>query len=390
MSERTVLLLGCGPVGMATASLLGRDRACGKVIAVDRSPERAAAAAEMCGEKAVSASVDYSDNEALGRLLGDATLVVNTLRIPSSALLPLIRAVVEAGVSYTDATTDSDSLQSVFDSEYLYGLARNRSVGVVPGLGASPGLTNALTSYLGQRLESVDRARFYLVDDLSRRSRRQWRDRLLSFGSAALVWRGQSWEYVSPMSEWWDATFPHLGATVSCCTVDLEPITLPYSFSSLTEVSCHRGFSNQPMCDIVKNLVTYGFASEGLVETPTGPISPVEFASTLFGSGRVNWTGALSDLLHGRDTVSTPVQRQITVNGVLRGRMTEFTMSYHFPGEQEEDNIAATLSIGARMLLTRELPSPGLHPPESLDPAPFLWDMERRGVEIRLTKTVED
>ena len=65
-------------------------------------------------------------------------------------------------------------------------------------------------------------------------------------------------------------------------------------------------------------------------------------------------------------------------------------MTYRFPEENDIENDAATLAIGARMLLTREMPAPGLHAPEALDPAPFLWDMERRGVEIQLTKTIED
>ena len=390
MSERTVLLLGCGPVGMATAGLLGKDRACERVITADIKPGRAAAAAELCGEKAVSVGVDCTDDEAMGKLMGDATLVVNTLRVSSGSLLPFIRGVVEAGVSYTDATTDANSLQSVFDSEYLHALAGHRSVSVVPGLGASPGLTNALTSYLGQRLERVDGARFYLVDDLSRRSPRQWRDRLSAFGSPALVWLNQGWGYASPLSEWEDVAFPQLGTAISCCTVGLEPVTLPYSFSSLKEVSCHRGFPDQAMGEVVRNMVRYGFAEDEPVETSSGSVSPLEFASTLLGGRRENLSGALSPVIYGQSPESASVYRQVKVSGVLRGKATEFTMSYHFPGEREEDNIAATLATGARMLLTRELPSPGLHAPESLDPAPFVWDMERRGVEIRLIKTVEE
>ena len=69
---------------------------------------------------------------------------------------------------------------------------------------------------------------------------------------------------------------------------------------------------------------------------------------------------------------------------MLRGMKTRFTMTYRFPEESDVENEAATLAIGARLLLTREMPAPGLHAPEALDPAPFLWDMERRGVELEL------
>ena len=262
MAERTVLLMGCGPVGMATARLLGKDKNCGKVIAADRSGVRAAAAAELCGEKAVSVAVDCLDDDAMGYLLRDSTVVVNTIQCTSSILIPLIRAVVESGASYTDATTDTASLQTLFDSEYLHALAGYRSVSVVPGLGSSPGLTNALTRYLGQRLERVEGAKFYLLDDLSRRSRRQWRDRLAAFGPMALVWRDQEWKFVPPLSEWDTAEFPHLSDTLSLYTVNLEPISLPYSFPSMTEASSHRGFSDGAMLEIVEALVRCGFAGE--------------------------------------------------------------------------------------------------------------------------------
>ena len=116
----------------------------------------------------------------------------------------LMRTVLESGVSYADACTDSETLQAIFDSDYLDALAGYRAVGAVPGLGASPGLTNALTSYLGQRLERIDEARFYLVDDLSLRSESQWRERLAEFGSVALVWQDSDWH----------ATGPHVGL---CC-----------------------------------------------------------------------------------------------------------------------------------------------------------------------------
>ena len=94
--------------------------------------------------------------------------------------------------------------------------------------------------------------------------------------------------------------------------------------------------------------------------------------------------------MHGLGASGGPPLRLAKVSGLLRGKKTHFTMSYHFPGEEDADNVAATLVIGARMLLTRELPAPGVHAPEALDPAPFLWNMERRGVEIQLTKSVED
>ena len=128
MTADAALLLGCGSVGQSVARLLGRDRAFGRVIVADRCLERAAAAAELCNGKAEALRVDCSDGESLGRVLDDVTLVLNTVELPTVALIPLIRSVMEAGVSYTDSNDDPESLQSVFDSEYLASLAGYRGV----------------------------------------------------------------------------------------------------------------------------------------------------------------------------------------------------------------------------------------------------------------------
>ncbi len=390
MTEQAVLVLGCGEVGLSLARRLAEERAFSRVIVSDHSVERAEAAARLCESKATAIQLDCTDGDALGRLLVDVGLVLNTISLPTGQLLGLIRNVIEAGASYADSNKNVDSLQAVFDSEYLEATAWHRAVSVIPGLGASPGLTNALASYLGQRLDRVEEARFFLMDDLRRRRYNQWRDRLAAFGASALVWRDGDWRQVSPMSEWEAVRFPSPWGTVSCATVGLGPVSLPSRMTSLTRVSSHRGFSDEGMEETIRNLINYGLGSELAIETSAGQLSPLEFAATLF-SGAPQYFGAelpVSSLRLEGD--AGPIMRQAQVSGVLNGRATCFTMTYHFPGEEDADSEAATLAMGGRMLLTRELPSPGVHAPESLDPAPFLWDMERRGVEIQLTKTVEE
>ena len=390
MTADVALLVGCGSVGRALARLLGHNRAFERVIVADRCLKRAAETAELCNGKADALRLDCTDDESLARVLGDVKVVLNTVELPLDTLLPMIRGVVEAGVSYADANDDPESLQTVFDSEYLASLAEYRGVSVIPGMGASPGQTSALTSYLGQRLDRVDEVRFYQVDDLSLRRPKQWRRRLAAFGSPGLVWRDGDWRHVSPMSECEDVAFPPPWGSVRCCTVGLQPVTLPLSMPSLMDVSSHRGFADEEAEGIMRDLVRYGLAGDQPVETPAGSLSPAEFAAAffsgpwspfLFSSGRAfqSGFGELSGL-----------PRRMQVHGGLHGRTTRFTMTWYFPEERDADSIAAPLAVGGRMLLTRELPAPGVHAPESLDPAPFLWDMERRGMEIQLTKTVED
>ena len=382
MPADAVLLIGCGNVGRAAARLLGNERAFNRVIVADRNRAKAAAAAEACGPKATSVCFDWSDEETLIKALSGVLVVLNTAGPFTTEVLPLMRTVVEAGAFYADVNDDPDSLQMVFDSEYLRGLAEYRAVGVLPGLGASPGQTNVLAHYLGQRLDRVEEVRLYQVDDLRSRAPAEWRRRLTAFGGPALVWREGRWSHVSPMAEAEDVPFPEPWGTVRCRTVGLGPITLPDSLRTLTGASTHYGFWHPEMDLMMQHLVKYGLAGQEPVATSVGDLSPVEFAAALF-------SGPAAARLFDFGTGPARLPRQVQVRGMLWGRPCRFTLTYSFPVGETAEDAASALVVGARMLASRELPAPGVFPPERLDPAPFLWEMERRGVNIQLKKESE-
>ena len=75
---------------------------------------------------------------------------------------------------------------------------------------------------------------------------------------------------------------------------------------------------------------------------------------------------------------------QVRVKGMKDGRPSELTMTYSFPPGDMDIAAASCLVVGAGLLVNRELPSPGVFPPEAMDPAPFLWDMESRGAHFKL------
>ena len=382
MPADAVLLIGCGSVGRAAARLLGGERAFDRVIVADRNRAKAAAAAEVCGPKATSACFDWSDEETLIKALSGVLVVLNTAGPFTTDVLPLMRTVVEAGAFYADVNDDPDSLQMVFESGYLRSLAEYRAVGVLPGLGASPGQTNVLAHYLGQRLDRVEEVRLYYVDDLRSRAPAVWRRRLAAFGGPALVWRKGRWSHVAPMAETEDAAFPEPWGTVRCHTVGLGPISLPDSLPSLAHASTHCGFWHPEMDVMMGHLVKYGLAGQEKVTTSAGALSPAEFAAALFSGPAA---GPLFEFGPGPGRLP----RQVQVRGTLRGRPCRFTMTYSFPVGETAEDAASALVVGARMLAGRELPAPGLFPPERLDPAPFLWEMERRGVNIQLRKESE-
>ena len=374
MGDFTALIIGCGTMGAATARLALE---CGKfqqVIVADRDLQRANDLAHTLEGPITARQLDYRQEDQLAKSLGGVSVVLNTTGPFNRDTLSLMRTVIEAGIPYADINDDVETLQSVFESEYLGSLAKHRGVGVLPGLGASPGQTNVLARHMAGRMDIVEEVRFFMVNDASYRSEAVWRHRLALFSQSALLYDRGRWTQTPGMSEFQDVAFPAPWGNIRCYNVGLETVTIPMSFKGLLHASLWRGFSDPDTTDTLKGLVDAGFASEETLEVDGVSITPAALsAAVLAGTQR---SGDSPD--PGR------LPRQVRVKGVREGREAELTMTYSFPQGDIALATASCLVVGAGLLVERELPGPGVYPPEAMDPAPFMWDMESRGVHFKL------
>ena len=374
MAEITALMIGCGTVGTATARLLVENSRFHNVIVADRDLQQADKLAELLDRRVTSLKLDCHQDEQLRNALSGVSVVLNTTGPFTRATLALIRTVVEAGIPYTDVNDDVGSLQAVFESEYLNSLARHRGVGVLPGLGASPGQTNVIASHMASRMDSVDDVEFFLVNDASYRSQAVWRHRLDLFGQPALLFESGRWTEIPAMSEFREVEFHPPWGTIRCYAVGLETVTIPQSFDGLLKASLWRGFSDPTTTETLKSLVDAGFASNEQILVDGTLVSPAELSAAVLAGQKLGIDG----------TESRRLPRQVRVRGIRDGRPAELTMNYSFPPGDIALATASCLVVGAGMLVARELSGPGVIAPEALDPAPFMWDMESRGVHFKL------
>jgi len=374
MTDFTALIIGCGRMGAATARLALE---CGKfqqVIVADRDLQRANDLAYTLEGPITARQLDYRREDQLAKSLGGVSVVLNTTGPFNRDTLSLMRTVIEAGIPYADINDDVETLQSVFESEYLGSLAKHRGVGVLPGLGASPGQTNVLARHMAGRMDIVEEVRFFMVNNASYRSEAVWRHRLALFSQSALLYDRGRWTQTLGMSEFQDVPFPAPWGNIRCYNVGLETVTIPMSFKGLLHASLWRGFSDPDTIDTLKGLVDAGFASEETLEVDGVSITPAALsAAVLAGTQRA------SD-----STEPGRLPQQVRVKGVREGRDAELTMTYSFPQGDIALATASCLVVGAGLLVERELPGPGVYPPEAMDPAPFMWDMESRGVHFKL------
>ena len=375
MPDRTAMIIGCGTMGAATARLVHADVRFQHLILADRDLQRAERLAEtLDGGQVTALQLDFRQDDQVARSLAGVSVVLNTTGPFSRDTLSLMRTVIEAGIPYADINDDVETLQSVFESEYLDSLAKHRGVGVLPGLGASPGQTNVLARHLASRMDVVDEVRFFLVNDSTYRSEAVWRHRLALFGMPALLYDGGRWTQSPGMSEYQDVAFPAPWGSIRCYTVGLETVTIPASFGGLRHASLWRGFSDPATAETLKTLIDAGFASEQPLDVDGVPTAPAAMTAAVLAGVR----------MEGESAAPGRLPRQVRVKGIREGRPAELTMTYSFPPGDVALATASCLVVGAGLLVDRELPGPGVFPPEALDPAPFMWDMESQGVHFKL------
>ena len=149
-------------------------------------------------------------------------------------------------------------------------------------------------------------------------------------------------------------------------------MTIPQSFRGLRHASLWRGFSDSATIEILKGLIEAGFASDQPVTVEGISVSPAALSAAILARPH----RSAGDSTPGR------LPRQVRVKGVKAGRPAELTMTYSFPPGDVALATASCLLVGAGLLVSRELPGPGVIASEALDPAPFMWDMESRGVHF--------
>ena len=374
MPDFTALIIGCGTIGSTTARLALEDARFEHVVVADKDRQRAERLAASLEGPATALELNCQQDDQVLRSLTGISVVLNTTGPFSRDTLSLMRTVIEAGVAYADINDDVETLQSVFESEYLDSLAKHRGVGVLPGLGASPGQTNVLARHLASRMDAVEEVRFFMVNDATYRSEAVWRHRLALFGEPALLYDGGRWTQTPAMSEFQDVGFPAPWGSIRCYAVGLETVSIPQSFSGLRHASLWRGFSDPATTSMLKDLIDAGFASRQPLEVDGVSLTPSAMTAAVLAGTQ---TEADSPDL-GR------LPRQVRVKGIRNGGPAELTMTYSFPPGDIGLASASCLVVGAGLLVNRELPGPGVFPPEHMDPAPFMWDMESRGAHFKL------
>jgi len=377
MTHRAIVL-GCGLVGTTMARELAADDDFDVTVA-EVNPQRLDAVAS---QRVTPRICDLSDVGVVRDLVEPFDVVLGSL--PSALGFQTLRAVVEAGVPYSDISFMPE------DALALDALARQKGAIAVVDCGVSPGLSNLVIGHAEATLDEVERATIY-VGGLPR-------GRTLPFQyKAPFAPRDVIEEYTRParliehgqlvtrpaLSEVELVDFPGIGTLEAFNTDGLRSLLKTTRIPNLRE----KTLRYPGHAELMRAFRDAGLFSKELIDVGSARVRPLDVTAQLLFP---RWT-----YLEGEEEFTV---LRIRLEGAQSGRRVRQTYElfdeYH--GPTATSSMARTTAfpnvIVAKLLARGQIKGPGIFPPERLATNPGLFDhvlgeLARRGV--RLTSRVE-
>jgi lysine 6-dehydrogenase len=336
-----------------------------------------AAAEKLAGEigdrRLKVLKVDAEDYQELVRIFADFDVVLNGL--PWKYDMAVTKACIEAGVNGLDVSTEED--QWDYDA-----VAREKGIVFVPGVGATPGITNVMARRGADQLDEVDEIQ---INFAAFRCLAPAPGLLITTvwefhpqEKSRLYYRNGEFHWVGPFEGLKTVDFPGpIGEQEVCYIPHPETRTMPASLGAKA-VSVHGCFPHHVM-RLMKAMLESGLYSEEPIILEGAETTPLEMMKAL-----------LIQLPESKENPLWAYGLVVDVFGKKNGREVKVQLWNRHPPQEEwggpaayYKNIAIPLSIGAQMIARGDVGVRGVVPPETaLDPGIFFGELRKRGIEI--------
>jgi saccharopine dehydrogenase-like NADP-dependent oxidoreductase len=330
-------------------------------------------AAEIGDPRLSILEVDANNYDDLVEVFGGFDVVLNGL--PWKYDMAVTRACVEAGVSGLDVSTEEE--QWDYDAT-----AKERGLVFIPGVGATPGITNVMARRAANLMDEVDEIQ---INFAAFRCPAPSPGLLITFlwefhpeTESRVYYEGGKFHWVGPFEGVRTVTFPGpIGEQEVCYIPHPETRTMPDSLGAQA-VSVRGCFPPHAM-RLAKAMLESGLYSEE-------PLTIEDTETTAFET----MYDLLLALPESKETPLWAYGLLVDVFGRRDGRHVHARLWNRHPPQEEwggkaayYKNIAIPLSIGAQMIGRGDVDVAGVVPPESaLDPDIFFAELARRGIEI--------
>jgi lysine 6-dehydrogenase len=317
--------------------------------------------------------IDANNYDELLAAIKDHDVIVNGL--PWKYDMAVTRACVEAGVSGLDVSTEED--QWSYDAA-----ARGKDIVFIPGVGATPGITNAMARRAADHMDEIDDIQ---INFAAFRCPAPAPGLLITFlwefhpkTEGRVYYEDGEFHWVGPFQGLKTVNFPGpIGQQEVCYIPHPETRTMPKSLGA-RKVSVRGCFPPHAM-QLAKTFLAAGLYGEQPITVKGVECTPLELIHEV-----------LIQLPESKETPLWAYGLVVDVFGKRDGRDVKVTLWNRHPPQEEwggkaayYKNIALPLSIGAQMIGRGDVKVKGVVPPEvAIDPQIFFAELLKRGIEI--------
>lgn len=374
---RAVVLGGAGAVCKETTRDLAEYSKFEEIIVADGNDRAVEALLTDIGDSRLSqVHLDADDERSLARLFDGAAVVVNGL--PYQFDLAVTRACVEAGVHGLDLSSEDPQFN-------LDPRAREQDILFVPGVGATPGITNMMVARAAQLLDRLDEVEIYfaafrcLAPAPGLLATTMWEFIPGEAERQEVYYEDGRWHPSPPLTGGIEVVFhEQIGRQRVFYVPHDESYTLPRSYPTLRRAAV-RGCFPPHVMEIMSALMRAGLLDSQQITVNGSSLPSTEIVRSLLWQSersRVNpvWAYGLV----------------VEVLGARNGRKTRCTYCSRHPSQETWGgesayfkNVGIPLAIGAELIADGQATARGVLPPEQALPvAPFFEALERRGLSV--------
>jgi lysine 6-dehydrogenase len=374
---RALVLGGAGAVCQETTRDLSQFSDFDEIVVADANLTAAQTLVSRLDDPHLQAmAFDANDYAGMLKLFPGFDVVVNGL--PFQYDYPVNKACVEVGVNGLDLSSEDPQFA-------LHERALEKGLLFVPGVGATPGITNMMARRASEVLERMDEvdisfAAFRCLAPAPGLLRTTlWEFNPEEGERAEVYYEDGAWHPAPPLSGGTMVRFhDQIGEQMVYCVPHDESYSLPTSFPTLRRVAVRGCFPPQVM-ELMGSLMRGGLLTSRPVRWSDTEVAAIEAVQALLAASPVS-----------RENPIWAYGLVVEVRGARAGRRVTCTYRNRHPPQEEWGgqaayfkNVGVPLSIGAQLLARGQTTGKGVLPPErALPTEPFFTELARRGIMV--------
>jgi saccharopine dehydrogenase (NAD+, L-lysine forming) len=278
---KVTVLGGCGAVGSVAVRTLVTHPEFSEVVIADYNKEKAEMMAADLGKGTTAAFFDAHDADSIRKVIQGSDVVLNCVGPFYSTVKTILEVVLEEKINYVDVCDDVDVTLDILEWD---GIAKEKGVRALIGMGSSPGVTNILARLAADSLldevEAIDIFHTHGGEPFEGEGVIEHRFHCMSIDIP--MYLDGKLQHVKYFEEDGIAlreefTFPQVGDTLLYPYPHPEQVTIP-EYIPLKQVTNKGSVLPEPYYNLIRDICALGLQDKNPVNVKGQSIRPYDFS----------------------------------------------------------------------------------------------------------------